>query len=115
MERIIEDVLSVVDGDWEMMAAIFVLELDAVRGVVGIGDFTVYVSDGDGCQGTTYLNDVDIARKEELGEVLGFLEGKHRGLHVILCRRVTCIPTESLYLKRNSMSYLRFQFMLMRK
>lgn len=67
-----------------MMAAILVLELDAVRGVVGIGDFTVYVSDGDGCQGTTYLNDVDIARKEELGEVLGFLEGKHRGLHVIL-------------------------------
>lgn len=84
VERIIEDVVAVVDGDWEMVAAIFVLELDAVRGVVGIGDFTVYVSDGYGCQGTTYLNDVDIARKEELGEVLGFLEGKHRGLHVIL-------------------------------
>ena len=84
MERIIEDVVAVVDGDWEMMAAVLVLELDAVSGVVGIGDFTVYVSDGDGCQGTTYLNDVDIARKEELGEVLGFLEGKHRGLHVIL-------------------------------
>ena len=84
MELIIEDVLAVVDVDWEMMAAILVLELDAVRGVVGIGDFTVYVSDGDGCQGTTYLNDVDIARKEELGEVLGFLEGKHRGFHVIL-------------------------------
>ena len=49
-----------------MVAAIFVLELDAVRGVVGIGDFTVYVSDGDGCHGTTYLNDVDIARKEVL-------------------------------------------------
>ena len=80
MELIIEDVVAVVDGDWEMVAAI--LELDAVRGVVGIGDFTVYVSDGDGCQGTTYLNDVDIARKEELGKVLGFLEGKHRGLHV---------------------------------
>lgn len=84
MERIIEDVVAVVDGDWEMMAAILVPELDAVRGVVGIGDFTVYVSDGDGCQSTTYLNDVDIARKEELGEVLGFLEGKHRGFHVIL-------------------------------
>lgn len=84
MEWIIEDVVAVVDGDWEMMAAVLVLELEAVRGVVGIGDFTVYVSDGDGCQGTTYLNDVDIARKEELGEVLGFLEGKHRGLHVIL-------------------------------
>ena len=84
MERIIEDVLTIVDIDWKMMAAVLVLELDAVRGVVGIGDFTVYVSDGDGCQSTTYLNDVDIARKEELGEVLGFLEGKHRGLHVIL-------------------------------
>lgn len=81
---IIEDVVAVVNVDWEMMAAILVLELDAVRGVVGIGDFTVYVSDGDGCQGTTYLNDVDIARKEELGEVLGFLEGKHRGFHIIL-------------------------------
>lgn len=84
MELIIEDVVAVVDVDWEMMATVLVLELDAVRGVVGIGDFTVYVSDGDGCQGTTYLNDVDIARKEELGEVLGFLEGKHRGLHIIL-------------------------------
>ena len=73
MEWIIEDVVAVVDDDWEMMAAIFVLELDAVRGVVCIGDFTVYVSDGDGCQGITYLNDVDIARKEELREVLGIL------------------------------------------
>ena len=79
---IIEDVLAVVDIDWKMMAAVLVLELDAVRGVVGIGDFTVYVSDGDGCQGTTCLHDVDIARKKEQGEVLGFLEGKHRGLHV---------------------------------
>ena len=84
MELIIKDVVAVVDGDWEMMATVLILELDAVRGVVGIGDFTVYVSDGDGCQSTTYLNDVDIARKEELGEVLGFLEGKHRGFHVIL-------------------------------
>lgn len=67
-----------------MMAAVLVLELDAVRGVIGIGDFTVYISDGDRCQGTTFLHDVDIARKEELGEVLGFFEGKHRGLHIIL-------------------------------
>ena len=67
-----------------MMAAVLVLELDAVRGVVGIGDFTVYVSDGDGCHGTAFLHDVDMARKEEVGEVLGFLEGKHRGFHVIL-------------------------------
>ena len=61
MERIIEDVVAVVDGDWEMKAAVFVLELDAVRGVVGIGDFTVYVSYGDGCQGTTRFHNVDIA------------------------------------------------------
>ena len=81
---IIEDVVAVVDGEWEMMAAVLVLELDAVRGVIGIGDFTVYISDGDGCQGTTFLHDVDMARKEELGEVLGVLEGKHRGLHVII-------------------------------
>lgn len=70
VELIIEDVVAVVDVDWKMMAAVLVLELDAVRGVVGIGNFTVYVSDGDGCQGTTYLNDIDIARKEELGECL---------------------------------------------
>ena len=48
MEWIIEDVVAVVDGDWEMMATVLVFELDAVRCVVGIGDFTVYVSDGDG-------------------------------------------------------------------
>ena len=74
-----------------MMAAIFVLELDAVRGVVGIRDFTIYIYDGDGCQGTTFLHDVDIARKEELREMLGFLEGKHRGLHVILVGRLVII------------------------
>lgn len=77
VERIIEDVLTIVNSDWEMMAAIFVLELDAVRGVVGIGDFTVYVSDGDGCQDTTYLLDFDRARQKELGEVLDFFDGKH--------------------------------------
>ena len=61
MERIIEDVVAVVDGDWEMMAAVLVLELDAVRGVVGIGDFTVYISDGDGYQFATILLDfVDV-------------------------------------------------------
>lgn len=40
MERIIEDVVAVVDGDWEMMAAVLVLELDGVGSVVGIGDLT---------------------------------------------------------------------------
>ena len=34
VEWIIEDALTVVNGDWEMMTAIFVLELDTVRGVV---------------------------------------------------------------------------------
>ena len=74
VEWIIEDVVAIVNGDWEMVATILVLELDAVRGVVGIGDFTVYICDGDGCHCTTFLHDIDIARKEELGEVLGFLE-----------------------------------------
>ena len=91
VERIIEDVVAVVDGDWEMVAAVLVLELDAVCGVVGIRDFTIYIYDGDGCQGTTFLHDVDIARKEELREMLGFLEGKHRGLHVILVGRLVII------------------------
>ena len=39
VEWIIEDVLTVVNGDWEMMTAIFVLELDTVRGVVQCVNF----------------------------------------------------------------------------
>ena len=39
VEWIIEGVVAVVNGDWEMIAAI----LDAVCGVVSIGDFTVYL------------------------------------------------------------------------
>ena len=49
MERIIEDVVAVVDGDWEMMAAVLVLELDAVRGVIGIRDFTLKGKQKGGC------------------------------------------------------------------
>ena len=41
VEWIIEGVVAVVNGDWEMIAAI--LELDAVCGVVSFGDFTVYL------------------------------------------------------------------------
>ena len=43
VEWIIEGVVAVINGDWEMIAAILVLELDAVCGVVSIGDFTVYL------------------------------------------------------------------------
>ena len=68
VERIIEDVVAIVNGDWEMMAAIFVLELDAVRGVVGIRDFTIYVCDGDRYQFATTLLDFDRARQKELGD-----------------------------------------------
>ena len=39
VEWIIEDVLTVVNGDWEMMTAVFVLELDTVRGVVQCVNF----------------------------------------------------------------------------
>ena len=61
MEWVVEDVVAVVNGDWETVTAILVLELDAVRGVVGIGDFTVYISDGDGYQFATILLDfVDV-------------------------------------------------------
>lgn len=38
VERIVEDIVAVVNGDWEMMATVLVLELDAVSGVVGIRD-----------------------------------------------------------------------------
>ena len=41
VEWIIEDVAVIVNGDWEMMATVLVLELDAVGGVVSIGDFTI--------------------------------------------------------------------------
>ena len=57
MEWVIEDVVAIVNGDWEMVTAILVLELDAVCGVVGIRDFTVYVCDGDGYQFATILLD----------------------------------------------------------
>lgn len=43
VEWIIEGVVAIVNGDWEMIAAILVLELDAICGVVCIGDFTVYL------------------------------------------------------------------------
>lgn len=43
VEWIIEGVVAVVNGDWEMIAAILVLELDAICGVVSFGDFTVYL------------------------------------------------------------------------
>lgn len=43
VEWIIEGVVAVINGDWEMIAAILVLELDAVCGVASIGDFTVYL------------------------------------------------------------------------
>ena len=62
MEWIVEDVVAVVNGDWEAVTAMLILELDAVRGVVGIRDFTVYVCDG--YQFTTILLDFDRARKE---------------------------------------------------
>ena len=68
MELIIEDVVAVVDVDWEVVTAILVLELDAVRGVVGIRDFTIYVCDGDRYQFATTLLDFDRARQKELGD-----------------------------------------------
>ena len=49
VERIIEDVLTIVDSDWEMMAAVLVRELDAVRGVIGIRDFTLKGKQKGGC------------------------------------------------------------------
>ena len=48
VEWIIEGVVAVVNDDWEMIAAILVLELDAVCGVVSIGDFTAHpINHGD--------------------------------------------------------------------
>ena len=66
MEWIIEDVVAAANGDWEAVTAILVL--DAVRGVVGIRDFTIYVCDGDRYQFATTLLDFDRARQKELGD-----------------------------------------------
>ena len=66
MEWIIEDVVAVANGDWEAVTAILVL--DAVRGVVGIRDFTIYVCDGDRYQFATTLLDFDRAIQKELGD-----------------------------------------------
>ena len=66
VEWIIEDVVAVANGDWEAVTAILVL--DAVRGVVGIRDFTIYVCDGDRYQFATTLLDFDRARQKELGD-----------------------------------------------
>ena len=49
MEWVVEDVVAVVNGDWETVTAILVLELDAVRGVVGIRDFTLKGKQKGGC------------------------------------------------------------------
>ena len=48
VKGVIEDVGGVMEAAWDAVAAVLVLELDAVGGVVGIGDLAADVGDDDG-------------------------------------------------------------------
>ena len=77
VEWVVEDVGLELNGAWEAMGGVFVLELDAVGGVVGIGDLTADVGDDDGDGATVRLNDVGVLREKELGVMVTFLLGEH--------------------------------------
>ena len=83
VEGVIEDVGGGLDGAWEAVATILVLELDAVGGVVGIGDFTADVGDDDGDGAAVRLDDVGVLREEKLGVMGGFFLGEHGGLNLV--------------------------------
>ena len=48
MEGVVEDVGGGLDGARKAVCGILVLELDAIGGIVGIGDFAADVGDDDG-------------------------------------------------------------------
>ena len=48
MEGVVEDVGLEIDGIWEAVGSVFVLEFEGVGGIVGIGDFGGDVGDDDG-------------------------------------------------------------------
>ena len=77
VEGVIEDVGLRLDGAWEAMGGVFVLELDAVGGVVGIGDLAADVGDDDGDGATVWLDDVGVLREEKLGVMATLLLGEH--------------------------------------
>ena len=77
MEGVVEDVGLEIDGIWEAVGSVFVLELDAVGGVVGIGDLTADVGDEDGDGAAVRLYDVGVLREKELGVMATLLLGEH--------------------------------------
>ena len=84
VEGVVEDVGLGLDGAWEAVDGVFVLELDAVGGVVGIGNLTADVGDDDWDGTAVWLYDVGVLREKELGVMCGFFFGEHRGLHLVL-------------------------------
>ena len=77
VEGVVEDVGLRLDGTWEAVRGVFVLELDAVGSVVGIGDFTADVGDEDWDGATVRLDDVGVLREKELGVMATLLLGEH--------------------------------------
>ena len=77
MERVIEDVGLGLDGAWDAVSGVSVLEFEGVGSVVGIGDFTADVGDDDGDRAAVRLDDVGVWREEELGVMGGFFLCEH--------------------------------------
>ena len=83
VERVVEDVGLRLDGAWDAVSGVFVLEFEGVGGVVGIGDFTADVGDDDGDGAAIWLDDVGVWREEELGVMGTFFLGEHGGFYLV--------------------------------
>ena len=83
VEGVVKDVGLGLDGAWDAVSGVFVLEFEGVGGVVGIGDFTADVGDDDGDGATVRLDDVGVWREEELGVMGTLFLGEHGGLNLV--------------------------------
>ena len=83
VERVVEDVGLGLDGAWEAVSGVFVLEFEGVGGVVGIGDFAADVGDDDGDGAAVRLDDVGVWREEELGVMATLFLGEHGGFNLV--------------------------------
>ena len=83
MEGVVKDVGLGLDGAWDAVSGVFVLEFEGVGGVVGIGDFTADVGDDDGDGATVRLDDVGVWREEELGVMGTLFLGEHGGFNLV--------------------------------
>ena len=83
VEGVVEDVGLGLDGAWDAVSGVLVLELDAVGGVVGIGDFTADVGDDDGDGAAIWFDDVGVLREEKLGVMATLFLGEHGGFYLV--------------------------------